>query len=76
MNRLLLIGIFLFSLSIPSYAQFIDAGFGTGPFSIKQYYTGLFGTGNTSGGGIPSGSLQDDSGHYIQDDASHYIIAG
>lgn len=61
-------------LSAPSYAQF-----GTGPFN-KRFKTGefggVFGEKNSSGGGIPSGSIQDDNGHYLNDDASHYLIAG
>lgn len=63
-----------------SEAQFIDAGFGTGLFGQKQFSTGLFGTGSTSGGGggggVPAGSIQDDSGNYLNDDLGQYLIAG
>lgn len=58
MNRILLISISLLLITIPCHAQFIDAGFGNGPFGIKQFYTGLFGTGVTGSGGItPNGEL-------------------
>ncbi len=58
-NKLLLFGIFMLSVSIPCYAQFIDAGFGTGPFGKKQFFTGLFGTGSGSGGGggLPNNAM-------------------
>ena len=65
MNRLIILAVFMFSLSLPSYAQFIGIRIGIPSNSL-----------NGSGNAVPSGAIQDDAGHFINDDASHYIIAG
>jgi len=52
----------------PSKAQFIGIGISIPPGTQQASIGG--------GGGVPAGSIQDDSGHYLNDDASHYLIAG
>lgn len=72
------IAIIVLLLFIPdvSRAQFIDAGFGSGPFGQRQFTNGLFGTGgviNNSGGGGGVGSLMDDSNNLVLDDSSNQV---
>lgn len=78
MKRILVLSFVLLIISTSSHAQFS----GGGPFGRKPFLDGAFGRNpfNTpsggGGGGIPSGAIQDDSGHYLQDDAAHYLISG
>lgn len=65
MFRILLLSIFLMILSVPSQAQFIGLRIG---IPANNNFGAI-----TGGGGIPSGTLQDDSGHYLQDDSGHYL---
>jgi hypothetical protein len=67
MNKLFLIALFLFSMSLPSYAQFIGIRIGIPGMSV-------YGVG--AGGGGSNNYIQDDAGHNLNDDASHYLIAG
>lgn len=68
MKRILVLSFVLLIISTSSHAQFSGGGaFGRNPFNTPS---------GGGGGGIPSGAIQDDSGHYLQDDAAHYLISG
>ena len=68
--RLFFLCLLILFFPISSNAQFIGIKIGMPPG------TQWAAIGGGGGGGIPSGSLQDDSGHYLNDDAANYLISG
>lgn len=74
MKKLLLGLVLSYMFTTAAWAQFGTIPFGKSPFiNGGEFGESYFGTGKSASGGVPAGTLQDDSNNYIKDDSNNYV---